>query len=34
MSIDLVPVASPSVVLTEEDSSVTISLEPSVIIEV
>lgn len=34
MSIDLVPVASPSVVLIEEDSSVTINLEPSVIIEV
>lgn len=34
MSIELVPVASPSVVLTEEDSSVTINLEPSVIIEV
>lgn len=34
MSIELVPVASPSVVLTQEDSSVTINLEPSVIIEV
>ena len=34
MSIQLTPVASPSVVLTEEDSSVTITLEPSVIIEV
>lgn len=34
MTIELVPVATPSVVLTEEDSSVTISLEPSAIIEV
>lgn len=34
MTIALVPINSPSVVLTEEDSSVTINLEPSVIIEV
>jgi hypothetical protein len=34
MSIELVPAGSPSVVITEEDSSVTINLEPSVIIEV
>lgn len=34
MTIELVPVASPSVVITEEDSSATINLEPSVIIEV
>ena len=34
MSIQLTPVASPSIVITEEDSPVTINLEPSVIIEV
>jgi hypothetical protein len=34
MTIEVVPVNSPSVVLTEENGSVTISLEPSVIIEV
>ena len=34
MSIQLTPISSPSIVITEEDSSVTINLEPSVIIEV
>ena len=34
MTIELVPISSPSVVLAEEDSSVTINLEPSAIIEV
>jgi hypothetical protein len=34
VTVELVPIGSPSVVLTEEDSSVTINLEPSVIIEV
>jgi hypothetical protein len=34
MSIQLTPVSSPSVVITEEDSSITISLEPSVVVEV
>jgi hypothetical protein len=34
MSIQLTPASSPSVVITEENSSVTISLEPSVVVEV